>query len=322
MSSQTILSQEHFATKPQARSEQITAIRPASPPQFQGAPVFFGAADFDESLKNCRRDAISLMTVPADVTVKYWADSDTGFFLYFSNDERPHAVSDNVHKLSVNGQPPIDLDQKRLKVSQMLMIGELQKIQDGSAPGVPMPDNLKEFGFASLGHDGSEANMLAYVARLTRIERADLLFQKHLLQPLMLVDNPYGRLQMADIDSALAIKPIIDQLFAGTEVAVDKAIVFNELNRAIALYQEGNDTALRSLTLLQTFTPSNTTMPLAPFDTNPRGPSGYSFNFWGGAADQIKARIDGLRLVSNLIARQGLPKFNFEQTFRRHALLG
>ena len=177
-----------------------------------GLGLIYGAAGFDFSLQKIADPVIRLDHLPDQVTVKYWADAQGKFFMYFQggiDGEAPHYLPSTARQIWINGRTLIDLDQKRLRVAVMLMQASQQKIQsDGQA----LPEHLFQNGFGNVTLNEGSDNVLLYFGRIMMLDRADLMpMQVLLADSIQHSKNPNLKVWLADIHVGCAGKTALNQ---------------------------------------------------------------------------------------------------------------
>jgi len=270
---------------------------------------------FDAKLAMNNERILRLNGVPNGVVVKYWAD-ETGFFMYFQNGndaEAPHYISGSARLLSINGGPLINLDDKRVRVSNMTILQDLKQTQQ-------LPENMTAFGYGSISKDGESSDVKAYFIRLSRLSWASLDFQEKLLgSAASESSNPYIRMSLADILSAKALKAAVDALIINGTCNFDDPIIMANLQKAYDLNDSTKSLVLSPLKDLGIMPQMNTVLPWAPFDVDPRGR--YGNNFFLGGYDQAFARNTALKALINKIRFGGKLELEIPQEFQLQNLV-
>jgi hypothetical protein len=265
---------------------------------------------FDAKLAMNKERILRLNGVPNGVVVKYWAD-DTGFFMYFQNGtdaEAPHYISGAARLLSINGGPLINLDDKRVRVSNMTILQDLKQTQH-------LPENMTAFGYGSVSKDGPGSDVKAYFIRLSRLSWNSLDFQEKLLGSAAAdSSNPYIRMSLADILAAKALKSAVDALIVHNSSNFDDPLVLANLQKAYELNESTKSLVLSPLKDLGFMPQMNTVLPWAPFDVDPRGR--YGNGFFLGAYDQAFARNSAIKALINKIRLGGNVDLEIPQEFQ------
>jgi hypothetical protein len=270
---------------------------------------------FDAKLAMNKERILRLNGVPNGVVVKYWAD-ESGFFMYFQNGndaEAPHYISGSSRLLSINGGPLINLDDKRVRVSNMTIIQDLKQTQH-------LPESMSAFGYGSVTKDGAASDVKAYYIRLSRLSWTSLDFQERLLGSAASdSSNPYIRMSLADIYAAKALKVAVDALIIQNTSNFDDPTILPNLQKAYDLNESTKSLVLSPLKDLGIMPQMNTVLPWAPFDVDPRGR--YGNGFFLGAYDQAYARNAALKALINKIRLGGKPELEIPQEFQLQNLV-
>jgi len=246
----------------------------------------YGDPALDEYLARAKYNAIDI-TVPQGVQVKHWIDP-TGNFFWFQggNDNGAHHYYPATAKaMTVNGQS-LDLDAQRLKVDDAY----------ASTTG----------GFQSFT---KQTDAPTYFARMAGLSGQALqTLENSLTNSVKNSDNPYFKIYLADVYTAEAMQPIVQQVMQGGKANPNNQQTLQKLDQAIALTQMAQVDSRTGLSRTNVNPPGNVIMPLDPYDiySNPNNPQYYN-GFWGGSYQQAQARQVALTTLRNLISSNALP---------------
>jgi hypothetical protein len=270
----------------------------------QALGILYGSAGFDYSLQQITDPVFRLDNVPSEVTVKYWADAQGKFFLYFqggSDGEAPHYLPSTARRIWINGRTFIDLDQKRLRVAMMLMQAAQEKIQ---TVGRALPDHLLQNGFGNLTLDEGSDNVLAYFGRIMTLgELAPV--QVLLFDAVRYSSNPNLKVWLADIYMACAGKSALDGSTRSSAINWQNEETRAYLTEAFKLTNSAQVDCMSAFLRMCQAPPAEKYLPFEPFDINQYG--GYGWKFYAGAYDQARVRNRGLAKLQNAILAHMAP---------------
>jgi len=268
----------------------------------QALGIIYGSAGFDYSLQQITDPVLRLDNVPSHLTVKYWADAQGKFFLYFQggiDGEAPHYLPSTARQIWINGRTLIDLDQKRLRVAVMLMQAAQEKIQVGA-----LPEHLLQNGFGNLTLDKGSDNVLAYFGRIMTL--GDLApLQVLLFDAVQYARNPNLKVWLADIYTACAGKSALDGSTRSSTNNWENEETQSYLTEAFKLTNSAQVDCMSAFLRMCQAPPAEKYLPFEPFDINQYG--GYGWKFYAGAYDQARVRNRGLAKLQNAILAHMAP---------------
>jgi hypothetical protein len=295
---------------------------PASEPCSDFRDLRYGAVNLDLNLAQNTDSVLRLSDVPADIVVMYWADAAGKFFFYFKDkvgneSEAPHFLPASARQISINNGTLIDLDQKRNRVSSMLMLDAVAReieaggiaqqealilavlkknvAMAGENPNV-MPKYLAGCGFADLSRDGHSGGGLSHLSWLLILSFEQLKTQETLLQDSI---DPTSKVWLADVKFALAVKTALG-LEGGFNS--ENSQLLSILKEAIDLTASAQSDCMTSFLRFGKTPDKETDSPFDAFDVTPYG--GYGFGFYAGAYDQACLRRTALRWFHNAVLSQ------------------
>jgi hypothetical protein len=282
----------------------------------------YGDPNLDYNLEHNADSVLRLNSVPAEVTAMYWANAEGKFFFYFKDkdgheSEAPHYLPASARQISINGGNLIDLDQKRNRVSSMLMHDAISREIEvgGSQPNEAlilaflkkdmavrgenpnaMPEHLSKLGFGSLARIDQSGDVLARLSWVLTLSVDQLRVQETLLQDS---NNPTSRVWLADIRFGLAIKPILE---GSGSLSPDNPQTLAYVRDALELIASAQNDCMTSFLRWGKTPDKDMDCPFEPFDVTPYG--SYGWNFYAGTYDQGRLRGTALRWLHNAILKQ------------------
>jgi len=247
----------------------------------------YGDPNLDQYLARAQYQTIDIQ-VPQGVTVKHWVDQNGNFFWFQGGNDNGarHYYPGTAKAMTVNGQT-LDLEAQRLKVD------EAYAQQAG--------------GFQSFG---ASTNAVNYFSRMSQLSSQALqTLDNSLSNSVKTSSNPYFKIYLADVYTAEAMQPIVQQVLHGGSASFNNPQTLQKLDQAIALTQQAITDSRSGLGKTNQNPPGNVLMPLDPYEiySNPNNPQFY-YGFWGGSLQQAQSREVALTTIRNLISSNALPK--------------
>lgn len=253
----------------------------------------YGDPNMDKILSQARNYQTIHIDTPPGVQLKHWVDQNGHFFwLQGGNDNNAkHYYPAFSKAITVNGQT-FDLEAQRLKVDEAY----------AASQGVGQGPVFQSFT--------GRTDAMTYFSRMSNLSGQALgTLEKSLTESVKTSNNPYFKIYLADVYTAEAMQPIIQQVLRGGTADLNNPDTLRRLDSAIQLLQAAQSDSRSGLSRVNMNPPGNVVMPLDPYEiySNPRD-SRYYYGFWGGSLDQARHREVGLTLLRNLISSGALPK--------------
>jgi len=280
----------------------------------------YGEPDFDRKLEaNPNYQQLSVQGIPDGVTVKHFVDAKGYYFWLQGSGEvetirggdgtvsqRPkrHYYSIQAKEMEMNTQKR-DLEATRLKVNEAMAM-------ENGFRGFSSFDKNQKVDFQNPGNFGGDAAQ--YFFRMSKTSSNILDIQaKSLEESVRTSDNPYFKIYLADVYTAQAMKPIIDQVLNGGQfIELNNPYSMKKLEDAISLLKAVDTDSRTGLQRVNRMPPGNAAMPLDPYRiyNDPRDPrfGDYYYGFWGGSYDQAKHREVTLTFMRNLMKNNAFPR--------------
>lgn len=246
----------------------------------------YGDPALDEYLARAKYQTIDIQ-VPQGVQSKHWVDPTGNFFWFQGGNDNGarHYYPATAKAMTVNGQT-IDLEAQRLKVDEAY----------ASTNG----------GFQSFTKTTDAPTYFAKMSGLSA--QAMQTLENSLTASVQTSSNPYFKIYLADVYTAEAMQPIVQQVMKGGAASANNPQTLQKLDQAIALTQMAQTDSRSGLAKTNQNPPGNIVMPLDPYEvySNPNSPNSY-YGFWGGSLEQARAREVALTTLRNLISSNALP---------------
>jgi hypothetical protein len=283
--------------QPQAQAQDRTRVGDVYPTQNGVLHLRYGDANMDRALANPNYDKLQIET-PQGVQLRNWADQN-GYYFWFQNtangqmvDGQKHYYPPFVKQLCVNGQV-FDLDAQRLKCNE-----DMANFYS------------KRNYFENLnGRQVQDPNYaVAFAGRLSGLSGSVLASEEAMLQQSARnSSNPYFKIYLADVYTAQAMQPIINQFKETGHIDIANPQTKQRIQMAIDVLNAAVSDSRNGLAQMNQGVQGNVSMPLDPYEIYMnRGLSGY-YGFWGGAYDQAMYRASTLTVLQNLIQTSALP---------------
>lgn len=253
----------------------------------------YGDPNMDKILSQARNYQTIHIDTPPGVQLKHWVDQGGHFFwLQGGNDgNTKHYYPAFSKAMTVNGQT-LDLEAQRLKVD------EAYAASQGGGQG-PVFQSFT-----------GRTDAMTYFSRMSNLSGQALgTLERSLTESVKTSNNPYFKIYLADVYTAEAMQPIVQQVLRGGTADLNNPDTLRRLDSAIQLLQAAQSDSRSGLGRVNMNPPGNVVMPLDPYEiySNPRD-TRYYYGFWGGSLDQARHREVGLTLLRNLISSGALPK--------------
>ncbi len=230
---------------------------------------------------------LTINNLPAKVHLRFWADSN-GYFFWLqnsANENNRYYFPSSLKTINVNGQS-LNVEAQKINVNEGMM----------RAAG----------GFGDFTKATSAINYFTRMSRLS--DNVLAIEQKTLFDSAQTSDNPYFKIYLSDVDVALALKPIINEVLTTGSANLKNPQTLQYLNSAISLLQKAETESIGSLKPYGELPPQNTNLPLDPYGIyNGIAGSPYYYGFWGGSLNQARCREVALTFLRNLIQVNALP---------------
>lgn len=250
--------------------------------------VYFGDLQLQSLIQNSPDlSTLEINNVPGDVQIRFWADQN-GYFFWFQNSpnstERYYFPS-SLKTIDINGQP-LNLDIQKLQVNEAMM--------------------QTNGGFSNFSNT---TNALTYFSRMSKLSQSALSIEDTTLsQSAQNSNNPYFKIYLADVDTALAMQPVINQVMSNGTATLNNPQTLSYINQAISLLQQAQSDSINSLSPYNEVPPQNINMPMDPYGLYMGGSgSPYYYGFWGGSLQQARYREVALTFLKGLIQSNALP---------------
>ncbi len=283
----------------------------------------YGEADFDRKLAaNPNYQQLSIQGIPEGVKVKHFVDAKGYFFWLDGSGEmeqirggdgtvsqrpRRHYYSIQAKEIEMNSDKR-DLEATRLKVNEAMAM-------EGGFKGFSNFKVGQQVDFqAPGGQRVVSGDAMNYFLRMSKTSSSVLDIQaKSLEESVRTSDNPYFKIYLADVYTAQAMKPIIDQVLnGGRYIELNNPYTIKKFDDALSLLKAVDTDSRTGLQRVNRMPPGNAVMPLDPYriygDTrDPRFPE-YYYGFWGGSYDQAKHREVAITFIRNLAKNNAFPR--------------
>jgi len=194
--------------------------------------------DFDAKLQTAARnnpqdfDKLKITDIPANVKVNYWQDPK-GLFVWFENGPdgaKKHYLPPNLLNIELPQQTKT-VEAIRLDVNRNYAAATFSNLQTFDRSFNP-------------SYDGG-ASSLKYFASMSRLGDDALLKQETALRDAAKTsDNPYYKIYLADVLTAAAVKPIINDFLKNGTADLNNPVTLRKLDEAIsvldAAYRDSN----------------------------------------------------------------------------------
>jgi hypothetical protein len=283
----------------------------------------YGEPDFDRKLEaNPNYQQLAIQGIPDGVKVKHFVDAKGYFFWLEGSGEmeqirggdgttsqrpRRHYYSIQAKEIQMNNETR-DLEATRLKVNEALAL-------DGGFKGFSSFKVNQQVDFQQPGNPNAVGgDAMNYFLRMSKTSSNILDIQaKSLEESVRTSDNPYFKIYLADVYTAQAMKPIIDQVVnGGRYIELNNPYSMKKMEDAISLLKSVDTDSRTGLQRVNRVPPANAVMPLDPYRiyNDPRDPrfSEYYYGFWGGSYDQAKHREVALTFMRNLMKNNAFPR--------------
>ncbi|CAN5424771.1 hypothetical protein BH10CYA1_BH10CYA1_03010 [soil metagenome] len=253
----------------------------------------YGDPNMDKLLSQAQNYQTIHIDTPQGVQLKHWVDQNGHFFWFAGGGDNSakHYYPAFSKAMNVNGQN-FDLEAQRLKVDEAFAASQ-------SAAQGPVFQSFT-----------GRTDAMTYFSRMSGLSVQALgTLEKSLANSVATSNNPYFKIYLADVYTAEAMQPIIQQVMRGGNADLNNPETLRRLDSAIQLLQSAQGDSRSGLSRVNMNPPGNVVMPLDPYGiySNPRD-TGHYYGFWGGSLDQARHREVGLTLLRNLISSGALPK--------------
>lgn len=311
------------ATAPESFNTPRVSDRVIPDPVVNGKLTLrYGEADFDAKLAvNPNYQQLAIQGIPDVVKVKHFVDAKGYFFWLDGSNEmeqirggdgttpyRPkrHYYSIQAKEIQMNDQTR-DLEATRLKVNEALAA-------EGGFKGFSNFQKGQQVDFQNPGGRMVGGDAMNYFLRMSKTASNVLDVQaKSLEESVKTSDNPYFKIYLADVYTAQAMRPIMDQVRNGGQfIELNNPYTVKKLDDALSLLKAVDTDSRTGLQRVNRVPPGNAVMPLDPYriygdQRDPRFPE-YYYGFWGGSYDQAKHREASITFIRNLIKNNAFPR--------------
>jgi hypothetical protein len=261
--------------------------------------------DFDAKLSGAAKtwpkdfDKLKLTDIPPGVKVNYWQDPQ-GLFIWFEGGQdrgKKHYIPSNLTTLELPTQSKT-IESIRIDVNRNYAQATFS--------------NLQSFdGNFNPARDGG-VNSIKYFGRIAGIADDALLKQEKVLRDAARTsDNPYYKLYLADVLTAAAVKPVINDFLRTGTADLNNPTTLRKLDEAISLLDAAYRDSSGKLREVNHFPRPNVYSPLmpgVPYWSSNRYPNDF-YGFYAGVYDQSMARQASLKMIRDHIKLGSFPKF-------------
>lgn len=261
--------------------------------------------DFDAKLSGAAKtwpkdfDKLKLTDIPPGVKVNYWQDPK-GLFVWFEGGQdhsKKHYLPANLTSIELPTQS---------KTVEAIRIDVNRNYAEATF------SNLQSFDRNFNPSNDAGVNSIKYFGRIAGIADDALLKQEQVLRDAAKTsDNPYYKLYLADVLTAAAVKPVINDFLRTGTADLNNPTTLRKLDEAISLldaaYRDSNG-KLREVNHFPRANAYSPLMPGVPFWNSSRYPNDY-YGFYAGVYDQAMARQASLKLIRDHIKLGTFPKF-------------
>jgi hypothetical protein len=261
--------------------------------------------DFDKKLtfagnnKGQEFDKLKITDVPPGVKVNYWQDPK-GLFVWFEggpDGNKRHHLPGNLNTIELPQQSKT-VEAIRLDVNRNYAAQTFSGLQTFDSRFNP-------------SYDGG-ASSLQYFSKMATLGDSALLKQETVLREAAKTsDNPYYKIYLADVLTASAIKPVINDFLRTGTADLNNPVTLRKLDEAIsvldAAYRDSNG-KLKEVNHYPRANAYSPMMPGAPYWNANRYPGEY-YGFWAGSYDQAMARQASLKMIRDHIKQNSFPRF-------------
>ncbi|HEY9679656.1 MAG TPA: hypothetical protein V6C76_16755 [Drouetiella sp.] len=253
----------------------------------------YGDPNIDKYLSQAKNYQTIHIDTPQGITPKHWVDQN-GHFFWFpgGNDNNAKHYYPAFSKAFANNGAVTDLEAQRLKVDEAY----------ASSQGGGQGPVFQSFT--------GKTDAMNYFGRMSNLSGQALsTLEKSLAHSVETSNNPYFKIYLADVYTAEAMQPIIQQVMRGGTADLNNPDTLRRLDSAIHLLQTAQSDSRSGLNRVNMNPPGNVVMPLDPYEIyNHPNNTNYYYGFWGGSLDQARHREVGLTMLRNLISSGALPR--------------
>ncbi len=303
-----------ISEKPAASDQQVGQIAQVAqvrdtPPEIRivnrALQLSINDKDFDLKLTYAAKnkpqefDKLKINDIPADVKVNYWQDPK-GLFVWFENgpdNAKKHYLPGNLQNIELTNQTKT-VESIRLDVNRNYAAATFSNLQNFDRNFNP-------------AYDGGASSM-KYFASMAQLGDAALLKQEAVLREAAKTsDNPYYKIYLADILTAAAVKPVINDFLRTGTADLNNPTTLRKLDEAISVLDAAYRDSDGKLKAVNQYPRQNVYSPAMPggaYWNAGRYPGEY-FGFWAGSYDQAMARQASLKVIRDHIKQNSFPKF-------------
>mgnify|MGYP000735614535 CR=1 FL=1 len=300
-----------FTEKPVASDQHVAQIAQVrdTPPEIRiidrALQLSINDKDFDLKLSYAAKnrpqefDKLKINDIPANVKVNYWQDPK-GLFVWFENgpdNAKKHYLPGNLQNIELTNQTKT-VESIRVDVNRNYAAATFSNLQNFDRSFNP-------------AYDGG-ASSLKYFASMSQLGETALLKQEAVLREAAKTsDNPYYKIYLADVLTAAAVKPIINDFLNGGAADLNNPTTLRKLDEAISVLDAAYRDSDGKLKAVNHYPRANIYSPAMPggaYWNAGRYPNDY-FGFWAGSYDQAMARQASLKIIRDHIKQNSFPKF-------------
>lgn len=272
--------------------------RPPTPANRGVLEVTYGEPDFDAKVGQNNYTKLVIKGLPKELSPAPWVDeTGKGFFFWLKNQKNPDASDRNRHYFPSN-MKEIEVAQFQGNIYKPIMINA-DEMRIAASQAYMRSQN--ELGYGSYR---ANTDAYTYAANMSKVAGQALDYQEKLMREAgkNAPNNPYFHIYLADVLTAQAVQPVIQDIAAGKTAYFDNPYTRAKVEEAIKEVQAARMITRQYGDIMK---PPAYEMPLSPFSLNP-----YSYNpdyYWSGAAYQAATREMQLGLLQQAIIFGRLP---------------
>lgn len=291
--------------RPEAPQRSDVPVTGREPQLDRGTLRFdLGDKNIDAALARPDYRRIEVRTPPG-IQLSHGVDQ-TGYYFTFdkangeSADGKRHYYPQNAKEMCENNKT-YNLDAQRLRSNEVSA--------NSSSNQAHYFDNMNH------GTPPNAFQVVKFADRLSNISKAVLVTQEKSLQDSIRaqdadpnsIKNPYFKIYLADVYTAQAMQPLVEQFKATGRINFDNPQTVQRVDMAIRVLNTALQDSRDGLQSTGMKNPTNVVTPMSPYDYYYDRDRRVAYGFWGGSSDQAQQRLIALNTFRNLLTTKSLP---------------